>query len=96
MAADTWVKRSFKKFYGTKLNFYKKKAMCQRHTAFHFQRDYSSFGAPTGQTPAQEPQEIQVSGLISYLPSPSEIAFTGHSEAHAPQEMHSSPILYAI
>jgi hypothetical protein len=58
--------------------------------------DYSALGAPTGQTSAQLPHSMQTSGLISYLPSPSAIASTGHSAAHAPQEMHSSVILYAI
>jgi hypothetical protein len=36
---------------------------------------------------------MQVSGLISYFPSPSLIAETGHSAAQAPQLMHSSEIL---
>jgi hypothetical protein len=45
---------------------------------------------------AQAPQEMQVSASITYLSSPSEIAFTGQSAAHAPQEMHSSLITYAI
>ena len=58
--------------------------------------DYSAAGAPTGQTSAQLPHSMQVSGLISYLPSPSKIASTGHSAAHAPQEIHSLLILYAI
>ncbi len=53
-------------------------------------------GAPTGQTLAQDPQSIQVSGSITYLPSPSEIAFTGHSASQAPQLIHSSLITYAI
>lgn len=56
----------------------------------------ASAGAPTGQTSAQAPQERHSSALISYLPSPSEMALTGHSLAQAPQEMHSSLILYAI
>jgi hypothetical protein len=55
--------------------------------------DQSSTGAPTGHTDAQEPQSMQVSGSITYLSSPSEIASTGHSAAQAPQEMHSSVIL---
>lgn len=61
-----------------------------------FYRNYSSLGAPTGQVPAQAPQEMQVSASITYLPSPSLIALTGHSSAHAPQAMHSSLITYAI
>ena len=39
---------------------------------------------------------MQVASSISYLPSPSEIALTGHASAHAPQEMQASVILYAI
>ena len=38
---------------------------------------------------------MQVSGSITNLPSPSEIALTGQPAAHAPQEMHSSLIAYA-
>lgn len=57
---------------------------------------YASAGAPTGQVPAHAPQEIHSSALISYLPSPSEIALTGHSASQAPQEIHSSLIWYAI
>jgi hypothetical protein len=63
---------------------------------FCFVRDYSSEGAPTGQTPAQAPQLTQTSALISNLPSPSEIAPTGHSAAQAPQLMQASEITYAI
>ena len=54
---------------------------------------YSAAGAPTGQVSAQFPQSMQVAASITYFPSPSEIASTGHSEAQAPQEMHSSLIL---
>lgn len=57
---------------------------------------YSAEGAPTGQTPAQAPHSIQVSASITYLPSPSEIALTGHSASQAPQLMHSSLITYAM
>jgi hypothetical protein len=39
---------------------------------------------------------MQVSASISYLPSPSEIAETGHASAQAPQAMQASVILYAI
>lgn len=55
--------------------------------------DYAWAGAPTGQVSAQAPHSMHTSGLISYLPSPSEIAFTGHSAAQAPQLMQSSEIL---
>ena len=58
--------------------------------------NYSSCGAPTGQTPSQAPQDTQASSSITYLPSPSEIALFGHSSAHAPHMMQSSEILYAI
>lgn len=59
-------------------------------------RNYSAFGAPTGQTPSQAPHSMHVSASITYVGSPAEIASTGHSAAQAPQAMHSSPILYAI
>ena len=40
---------------------------------------YSSYGAPTGQTPAQVPQEIHLEASISHLPSVfTEIAPIGH------------------
>jgi len=57
---------------------------------------YSAAGAPTGQVSAHAPHSMQVSGSITYLSAPSEIASTGHSAAQAPQEMHSSEILYAM
>ena len=57
---------------------------------------YSSDGAPTGQTSAQEPQLMHSSALITYLPSPSLIALTGQPSAHAPHIMQSSLITYAI
>ena len=57
---------------------------------------YSSEIAPTGHVPAQEPQLIQVSGLISNFPSPSEIAPTGQPPAQEPQEIHESEITNAI
>ena len=52
--------------------------------------------APTGQTPAHVPQEIQEFSSISYCPAPSAIAFTGHSPAHVPQLIHESLITNAI
>ena len=57
---------------------------------------YSSLGAPTGQTPAQAPQEMQVEESITYLSSPAEIAPTGQLSAQAPHMMHSLLIWYAI
>lgn len=57
--------------------------------------NYAWAGAPTGQTSAHAPHSVQVSGSITNLPSPSEIALTGQPAAHAPQEMHSSLIAYA-
>lgn len=57
---------------------------------------YSSEIAPTGHTPAQEPQLMQTDPSISNLPSPSEIAPTGHCPAQEPQEIHASLITYAI
>ena len=59
-------------------------------------RTYFCAGAPTGQTSEQAPQSMHFSGSMSYLPSPSEIACTGHSGSHAPQLMHSSEMLYAM
>jgi hypothetical protein len=59
---------------------------------FNYLSDNS--GAPTGQTAAQAPQSMQSSGSITYLSSPCDIAFTGHSIAHTPQEIQFSFILY--
>ena len=59
-------------------------------------QNYSAEGAETGQTPAQAPHSTQESASITYFPSPSEIAFTGHSLSQAPQQMQSSEIIYAI
>jgi hypothetical protein len=39
---------------------------------------------------------MQVSASITYFPSASEIASTGHSPAQAPQATQSSEILYAM
>ena len=39
---------------------------------------------------------MQVSASITYLPSPSEMAETGHSSEQAPHATHSSLITYAI
>ena len=39
---------------------------------------YSVTIAPTGHPPSQAPQSMQVAASTSNLPSPSEIAFTGH------------------
>jgi len=52
--------------------------------------------ASTGQDSEQAPQSMQVSALISYCDSPSDIASTGQSLAQAPQDMHSLLILYAM
>ncbi len=52
--------------------------------------------APTGQPASQAPQSMQVAASITYFPSPSEIAFTGHCAAHEPQLMHESFITCAI
>lgn len=58
--------------------------------------DYSEAIAPVGQLDAHVPQSIQESGLISYLPSPCEIAPTGHSPSQEPQETHESEITNAM
>jgi hypothetical protein len=39
---------------------------------------------------------MQVSASMTYLPSPAEIAETGHSLSQVPQEIHSSEITYAM
>lgn len=52
--------------------------------------------APTGHTPAQEPQLMQVLGSISNLPSPMLIAPTGHAPSQEPQATQELPITYAI
>lgn len=57
---------------------------------------YSGCGASTGQTLWHDPQSKQASASISYLPAPSLIAPTGHSDSHAPQAIHASVIMYAI
>ncbi len=59
---------------------------------------YSAAIAFAGQTPAQEPQEMQLPASITRVPSPlSEIAPTGHWPSQAPQERHAEEsITYAI
>ena len=54
--------------------------------------NYSSTGASTGHAPAQAPQSMQASASITYIESPAEIAFVGHSSMQAPQLMHESLI----
>lgn len=51
---------------------------------------------PVGHVAAQAPHSTHISGLISYLPSPSLIAPTGHSPAQAPQDTQPSLITRAI
>ena len=60
---------------------------------FYLLFNYSALGASTGQAPAQAPHSIHSFASITNLPSPSEIHPTGHSPAHAPQEMQSSLII---
>ncbi len=57
---------------------------------------YSGLIAEVGQTSAQLPQSIHSLPSITYMLSPSEIQFTGHSDSQAPHEIHSSFITYAI
>lgn len=57
---------------------------------------YSSEIASIGQASTHEPQSIQRSGSITYLPSPSEIAPTGQSLSQDPQLIHSSLITCGI
>lgn len=58
--------------------------------------DYSWVIVLTGQPAAQLPQSMHLSASITYLSSPMLIAPTGQVLSHAPQEMQSSPIQYAI
>jgi len=58
--------------------------------------DYFGWGAPTGQTFAQEPQSMQAPSSITYFVSPAEMQLTGHSGSQAPQLMQSSLITYAM
>ncbi len=57
---------------------------------------YSSVIAPTGQAPAQAPQDTHAEASITYFPSPAEIAPTGHPPSHVPQDTQESVITYAI
>ena len=57
---------------------------------------YFSSIASAGQADWQAPQSMHSSGLTTYFPSPSEIAFTGHSPAHVPQHKHASVINLGI
>ena len=52
---------------------------------------YPKWIASDGQTSAQVPHSVHMSGLIEYL-SPSEIAPTGHSSIQVPQAIQSSLI----
>jgi hypothetical protein len=58
--------------------------------------NYLGCGAPTGQTPAHEPQSMQLSASTTYVLSPAEMQLTGHSASHAPQLMQSSLMKYAM
>ncbi len=58
-------------------------------------RIYGRLIASEGQTSAQVPHSVHVSGSIEYF-SPSEIAPDGHSSIHVPQAIQSSPITYAM
>ena len=53
--------------------------------------NYPNLIASEGQTSAQVPHSVHISGLIEYL-SPSEIAPTGHSSIQVPHAIQSSPI----
>ncbi len=74
----------------------KKRTASGNPKAVLFFNYYSSEIAPTGQLPAHVPQEIHVSGSITYCPSPSEIAPTGQLPAHVPHEIQELSITYAI
>ena len=70
--------------------------MPQKRAFYTSDEHYACSGAPTGQTLAQLPHSMHVSASITYFESPSAMHDTGHSEAQAPQLMHSSEIAYAI
>jgi hypothetical protein len=73
-------------------------AVYERFPSTVFLRTRYALGASTGQTPAQAPQSMQVSGSIAYLPSSLTLmAPTGHSPSQVPQPMQVSlSIVYAI
>jgi hypothetical protein len=54
---------------------------------------YAGTQASTGQTEAHVAQAVHFSWSITYLSSPAEMALSGHSGSHAPQEMQSSVIV---
>ena len=74
----------------------KKKAERRSVFPFSFVLSYSALIAPVGQPSSQAPQSMQTSGSTTYLPSPSDIADTGHTAAQAPHIMHSSEITCAM
>ena len=53
---------------------------------------YGRLIASLGQTPAQVPHSVHMSGLMEYLSSPAEIAPTGHSSMQVPHATQSLPI----
>ena len=63
-------------------------AVYERFPSTVFLRTRYALGASTGQTLAQAPQSMQVSGSITYLPSSLTLmAPTGHSPSQVPQPM---------
>jgi hypothetical protein len=81
--------------YGESPYTREKEACAERHRRMPDGRFYSTI-ASVGQTDVQVPHPVQISCLISNLPSPSLMASTGHSSAQVPQETQSSVILYAM
>ena len=57
---------------------------------------YAGWAAPVGQTSAQAPQSLHLSGSITYLSGPAVMAASGHSGSQAPQLMQSSVILWVM
>ncbi len=55
--------------------------------------DQAGLIASTGQADEQAPQSMHADSSITYVLSPAEIAETGHSPSHEPQEIHASEIL---
>lgn len=66
------------------------------HKYSHLKKNYSWLIALAGHTDAQAPQSTQVPASITRLPSPSEIAVTGHSPSHIAQFTQESEITCAI
>lgn len=65
-------------------------------TPYRYQNQPGGNIASVGQTEAQAPHSVHLSGSIQRIPFFSLIASTGHSGSHAPQFTQASVILYAM